>query len=146
MKGSAACLCYNTSHAVPISHGTSPFQTGLSDHHHLVYYMLKTCFKKEELKHFIYRDYKNFNDINFCMDLENNLEECPKHYEIFEKTIVNVLDAHTPKKTIRGSHKPHVDKNLRKVIMQRSKPKNKANRTKLQDHITKYKKQSKFGC
>ena len=105
--------------------------------------MLKTCFKREEPKHFIYRDYKNFNDMNFRTDLENKLEECPKHYENFEKTFVNVLDAHAPRKTkvLRGNHKPHVDKNLRKAIMKCSKLKNKANRTKLQEDIAKYKKQ-----
>ena len=71
------------------------------------------------------------------MDLENKLEECPKHYESFEKTFANVLDAHAPRKTkvLRGYHKPHVDKNLHKAI------KNKANRTKFQDDIAKYKKQ-----
>ena len=97
--------------------------------------MLKTCFKREESKIYIYRDYKNFNDTDFRMDLENELEECPKHYEYFEKTFVNVVDAHAPKKAkvLRGNQKPHVDK--------RSKLKNKANRTKLQDDIAKYKKQ-----
>ena len=57
----------------------STFVTGLSDHRNLVYSMLKTPFKREESKHFIYRDYKNFNDMNFCKDLENKPEECPKH-------------------------------------------------------------------
>ena len=33
---------------------SSAFETGKSDHHHLVYSMLKTCFKREESKHFIY--------------------------------------------------------------------------------------------
>ena len=61
--------------------------------------MLKTCFKREESKYFIYHDYKNVNDMNFLTDLENKLEECPKHYEDFEKTFVNVLDAHAPSKT-----------------------------------------------
>ena len=77
------------------------------------------------------------------MDLEHKLEECPKHYEKFEKTFVNVLNAHAPKKTkvLRGNQKPHVDKNLCKAIMKCSKLKNKANRTKLQDYIAKYKKQ-----
>ena len=121
----------------------STYETGLSDHHHLVYFMSKTCFKRGESKHFIYRDYKNFNEINFRKDLEDKLEECPKHYENFEKTFVNVLDAHAPRKTkvLRGNRKPHVDKNLRIAIMKRSKLKNKANRTKLQEDIAKYKKQ-----
>ena len=58
-------------------------------------------------------------------------------------SFVNVLDAHAPRKTkvLRGNQKPHVDKNLRKAIMKRSKLKNKANRTKLQDDIAKCKKQ-----
>ena len=101
--------------------------------------MLKTCFKREESKHLIYRDYKNFNDINIRMDLENKLQECPKHYENFEKVFAIVLDAHAPRKTkiLRGNHKPHVDKNLRKAITKRSKLKNKVNRTKLQDDIAK---------
>ena len=81
--------------------------------------MLKTCFKREESKHFIYHDYKNFNDINFRIELENKLEECPKHYEHFENTFANILDSHAPRKTkvLRGNHKPNVDKNLRKAIM-----------------------------
>ena len=44
-------------------------------------------------------------------------------------------------KVLRGNHKTHVDKNLLKVIIKRSKLKNKANITKFQDDITKYKKQ-----
>ena len=49
------------------------------------------------------------------MDLESKLNNCPKKYGIFEKTFENVLNAHAPKKTklLRGSQKPHVDKNLR---------------------------------
>ena len=73
--------------------------------------------------------------MNFRTDLENRLEECPKHNETFEKTSVNVLDAHAPR-----NHKPLVDKNLPKAIMKRSKLKNKANRTKLQEDIPKDKK------
>ena len=61
--------------------------------------MSQTCFKREESKRFIYRDYKNFNDIDFRMDLENKLEKCPKHYKNFEKTFVSVSDAHAPRKT-----------------------------------------------
>ena len=35
------------------------------------------------------------------------------------------------------NHKPHVDKNVPEAIMKRSKLKNKANRTKLQEDIAK---------
>ena len=34
------------------------------------------------------------------MDLENKLEECPRHYENFEKAFVNVLHAHAPRQFI----------------------------------------------
>ena len=122
---------------------TSTFETGLSDHHHLIYSILKTTFKKEESKKFIFRDYKNSDNTNFQMDLESKLNNCPKKYGIFEKTFENVLNAHAPKKIkfLRGNQKPHVDKNLRKAIMKRSQLKNKANRTKNLEDITKYKKQ-----
>ena len=56
---------------------------------------------------------------------------------------MTVLDAHAPRKTqvLRGNHKPHVDKYLRKAIMKRSALKRKASRTKQQEDITKYKRQ-----
>ena len=44
-------------------------------------------------------------------------------------------------KFLCGNQKPHVDKNLRKAIVKRSQLKNKANRTKRLEDITKYKKQ-----
>ena len=52
--------------------------------------------------------------MNFRKDLENKLEECSKHYENFEKSFANVLDAHAPRKTkvLRGNHERHADKNL----------------------------------
>ena len=110
-KGKGTCIDLILTNRKYCFKHSSTFETGLSDHHHLVYSMLKTCFNREESKHFIYRDYKNFNDMNFRTDLENKLEECPKHYKNFEKTFVNVLDAHAPRKTkvLRGNHKPHVD-------------------------------------
>ena len=100
--------------------------------------MLKTTFKKEESKQFIFRDYENFDNTNFQMDLESKLNSCPKKYGIFEETFENVLNAHAPNKTkfLRGNQKPHVDKNLRKAIMKRSQLKNKVNRTKKLEDIT----------
>ena len=67
----------------------------------------------------------------------------PKTLRKFWKGICNCFRAHAPRKTkvLCDNKKPHVDKNLRKSIMKCSKLKNKANRTKLQDDIAKYKKQ-----
>ena len=52
------------------------------------------------------------------------------------------LNKHAPKKRkwIRGNHKPHINKELRKAIMKRSRLKNKANKTKKPIHISNFKK------
>ena len=55
---------------------SSTFETGLRDHHHLIYSMLQTTFKKEDSKRLIYRDYKNFNNEYFKNDLKNGLSKC----------------------------------------------------------------------
>ena len=116
-KGSGSCIDLILTNRKYCFKHISTFETGLSDHHHSIYSMLKTTFKKEESKRFIYRDYKNFVNTNFQMDLESKLNNCPKKYEKFQKTSENVLNAHAPKKTtfLRGNQKPHVDKNLRKA-------------------------------
>ena len=54
-----------------------------------------------------------------------------------------MLDTHARKKVkiLRGNHKPHYNKNLRKSTMKRSRLKNKANRSKNPVDIANYKKQ-----
>ena len=53
---------------------------------------------------------------------------------IKSKTFASLRCSCTKKtKVLRGIHKSHVDKNLRKVIMKRSTPKRKASRTKPQE-------------
>ena len=70
--------------------------------------------------------------MTFQTDLQSKLEEGPKVYQNFEEAFVRVLDAHAPRNTkvLRGTHKPHVEKNLRKAIMKGSALKRKANKTK----------------
>ena len=99
---------------------TSTFETGLSNHHHLIYSMSQTTSKKEESKH-------------------NN---CPKKYGNFEKTFENLLNAHGSNKTkfLGGNQKPHIDYKLRKAIMKPLLLKNKANKTKQLENITQYMK------
>ena len=82
-KGSGSCVDLILTNRKYCFKHTSTFETGLSDHHHLIYSMLKTTFKKEESKQFIFRDYKNFGNTNFQMDLESKLNNCPKKYGIF---------------------------------------------------------------
>ena len=122
---------------------SSTFETGLSEHHHLIYSMLKMAFKKEDSKRLIYLDYKNLNNKQFQNNLKNGLSKCPKNYESFENVFVTVLDRHAPRKTkiLRGNQKPYIDKNLRKAIMKRSELKPRANRTERPKDISDYKKQ-----
>ena len=40
---------------------TCSFESGLSDHHYLIYSAVKRTFKSEEPKKLVYRDYSNFS-------------------------------------------------------------------------------------
>ena len=104
--------------------------------------MLKTTFEKEESKKVTYRNYKQFQRENFEKDLNSSLRNCNGEYESFEQNFIKVLNTHTSKKVtiLRGNHKPHYNKNLRKAITKRSRLKNKANRSKDPVDIANYKK------
>ena len=47
-----------------------------------------------------------------------------------KKIFTAALNLHAPKKVIKGNNKPHLNKKLRKVITERSRLKNKANKSK----------------
>ena len=122
---------------------TSSFETGISDHHHLIYSILKTTCEKEESKKVTYRNYKQFQWETFEKDLTSSLSNCNGEYENYEQNSIKVLNTHAPKKVkiLRGNHKPHYYKNLRKAIIKRSRLKNKAKRTRSPIDIVNYKKQ-----
>ena len=81
--------------------------------------MLKTTFEKEESIKVTYRDYKQFQWENFEKDLTSSLRNCNGEYENYEQNFIKVLNTHAPKKVkiLRGNHKLHYNKNLRKVFM-----------------------------
>ena len=114
-KGSGSCTDLILTNWKFCFINSSTFETGLSGHDHLIYSMLKTTFKKEDSKHLIYRDYKNFSKKYFRNDFKNGLTKCTKNYESFENIIVVVLDRHAPRKIkiLCRNQKSHVDKNLR---------------------------------
>ena len=68
-KGKGSCIDLILANRKYCFKRSSAFETGQSDDHHLLYSMLKTCFQREESNLFIYRDYKNFNDTDFRIDL-----------------------------------------------------------------------------
>ena len=54
---------------------TGTVDTGISDHHHLVYTMLKTTYAKLPPKKITYRAYKNFNEDKFLRKYKSKRSE-----------------------------------------------------------------------
>ena len=46
-------------------------ETGISDHHHLIFLIMKTTFASEEPKKFVYRDYKIFSHEALKINVKN---------------------------------------------------------------------------
>ena len=83
---------------------TKSFETGLSDHHHMVCTMPKIIFQKSEPKQLIYRDFKNFYFESFKNDLLENMVTCDRSYDEFDRKFTTVLNKRLKnKKWLRGS-------------------------------------------
>ena len=69
-----------------------------------------------------------------------------KGYHRFWNLYVKTLDKHAPKKTniLRANQRPHISKELRKEMMERSRVKNIANKSKNPIGIIKWKKTKKL--
>ena len=146
MKGTGSCIDLILRNKKYSFKNNSFYETGLSDHHHLIYSVIKTTFKCGEPKKLIYSNYSNFCQKDFQSDLLLNIGDGKNNYLEFGKKFKETLDKHAPKKTkiFRGNHKPHINKTLRKAIMKRSQLKNKANKTKDPKHILTCKKQLNY--
>ena len=96
----------------------------------MVYTVLKPCFQNTKPKLLNYRDFKSFSRQAFEEDLSEALTDCGDSYDNFEYIFTSKLNKHVPKnrKWVRGNHKPHINKELRKAIMKSLK--NKAKKTK----------------
>ena len=113
-NGSGSCIDLILKNQKFCFESTSSFETGLRNHHRLIYFILRTTFRKEDSKRLIYHDYKDLNNKYLENYLKNGLSECSKNHEQFENIFVLVLDRHAPRKIkiLRGNQKPHVDTNL----------------------------------
>ena len=67
-------------------------------------------------------------------------------FSSLHNVIVDVVNKHAPNKTrvLRGNHKPHVSRSLRKAIMKRSRLKNRANKSNDSLDLHLYKKQRNY--
>ena len=94
---------------------TNSFETGLSDHDHMIHAIFKTKFEKFEPKKSIYRNFIQFDIDQFNSDIFNSMSAMRTH-AAFENNFVSILDKHAPKNTkiLRGYQKPRFNKNLRK--------------------------------
>ena len=73
------------------------FETGLSDHHHMIYTILKTKFEKFEPKKLMYCNFKQFDSDRFKLDIFNSISPL--------QSLNIILDKPAPKKTksLRGN-------------------------------------------
>ena len=114
-------------------HKMSIFETGISNHHKLILSEFHSYFTCIPLKTIEYRNYKNFNETVFLIDLDQKLlkggmqKSNNKMYSTFTKVFRLVLDKHTPLKVkkVRENQGPFIAKELSKAIMNKSKIRNK---------------------
>ena len=126
---------------------TGTCETGISDYHHVIFTVFRSSFVKLKPKIVKYRSYKDFTPDIFSSELSFNLNNfCNGNFSAFSSIFSSLLDRHAPMKTcyVRGNHKPHITKELRKAIMKRSYYKNKYNSTKDAKYLLLYKKQRNF--
>ena len=98
---------------------SSSNESGILDHHKLIYTFLKSPHAKEKPKFVYYRCLKNFNKELFRRDLSENLKNIDNSFEVFYDTFTNTLDCYAAlkKKQIRSNHNKFMTKNLRKEVI-----------------------------
>ena len=72
-KGTGSCIDLKLTNKKYSFKNTSSYETGHSDHHHLIYSLMKTTFQCEEPKKIIYRNYSSFSQKDFQSDLLLNI-------------------------------------------------------------------------
>ena len=86
-KGTGSCIDLILANRKYSFKNTSSYETGYSDHHHLIYSVMKAIFKCEEPKKLIYRNYSDFSQKDFQSDLLRNIGDGKNNYLEFEKKL-----------------------------------------------------------
>ena len=126
---------------------STTIETGLSDFHKMIVSVLKANFQEMSPIFIKYRNYTKFNDEHFKSELSNELLlNCDLDtitYEEFHGIFMGVLNKHVPLKTkiIRANNAPFMNKNMRKLVMTRSRLKNKFNKEPSVENERAFKKQ-----
>ena len=124
---------------------TQTLTTGFSDFHKMTVTVLKTEFTKPDPIQINYRDYKKFNSVNFKRDLHHKLQydlTASSDYDRFHDILREVLDSYAPikKKILRANNSPFMTKTLRKMIMNRSRCKNRFFKNRTVENWENYRK------
>ena len=88
--------------------------------------------------------YRNFSESKFHHVLTERFRAHPSNdYNDFERSFILTLDKHSPLKTIiiQGNNKLHINRKLRRAIMNRSRLRRIANKTKHPKDVAEYMKQ-----
>ena len=124
---------------------TSAVTTGFSDFHKMTVTVLKTEFIKADPIKIHYRNYKNYNHFEFSNELRSELNNdvtSNNNYNNFQNILCNVLEKYAPlkRKHLRANNSPFMTKQLRKMIMNRSRYKNAYFKSKTTENWEKYRK------
>ena len=94
-----------------------------------------------------YRNYKDFNENIFCHELDQTLLKCEIYksedpYSKLTEIFQEILQKHAPLKSkqVRGNHAPFINKELSKVIMNKSRLRNKYPKWPSRENFLAYKK------
>ena len=94
-KRSGSCIDLILTNRKYCFQGTSSFETGLRDYHHLIYSIVK---RTPEPKQVIYRNHKHIHRKHFENILKSSLNNCNANFDEYEKTFTTALSLHAPKK------------------------------------------------
>ena len=124
---------------------TVAITSGFSDFHKMTVSVLKTEFVKSDPIQINYRNYKNYNQLEFNKHLNSELLKdatSNTNYDNFQSILIRVLNTHAPLKKayLRGNNSPFMNKQLRKMIMDRSRCKNNYFKNRTVENWEKYRK------
>ena len=97
-KGEGSCIVLILTNRKYSFKNTCSFETGLSDHHYLIYSVTKTTFKSGEPKKLIYHDYSDFSSECFKDNFMSSICQEKHYYSDFEKKFIDTLNKLAPNK------------------------------------------------
>ena len=123
------------------------YETGLSDFHKLVVYVMKLSYKKTPPRTIKYTDYKNLSNKHFKNSLNEILANNSElENNSFNEIVVNLLSYQAPfkKRMVRANYKLFMNKEIHKAIMVRSRLTNKFLKEKASSSREAYSKQRNY--